>query len=399
MTLIRRRRLSGMMSRDLAGAPGAHGESPTRVAWVTNMAPPYRRPVWTAVAQSVDLRVVLLESDDQTARDQNNRGTDWLASHGKSRGYGLSAARTVRLRRGEARYYMCSPRTALSVVKGADVVVLGGWESPAYWFIRAAAWARRVRCVGFYESIESSTRHRGGAVGWIRRRWFRSLAAVVTPGASATATLTNMGMARSRIFEGFNAVDVVSFHRAGAASTMPGRRSGSHRFIFVGQLIERKNVVRLIEAFFTLRGQGLDATLTLVGEGALLEQINGFVAASRYGEHVTVLGHLDNSRLPGVFAEHDTLVMPSLDEVWGLVANEALASGMHVIVSRRAGVTRSIAGMPGVHEVDPDTVDSIVAGMRESQETFAGRIADPQILAHTPEAFAAVFLDAFHCVR
>jgi glycosyltransferase involved in cell wall biosynthesis len=399
MMAMRRSWPSDLMARDRAGTQAAHGERPARVAWVTNMAPPYRRPVWAAVAQSVDLRVVLLESDGQIASDHNNRGTDWLASHGPSCGYGLSAARTVKVRRGEARYYVCSPRTALSIVRGADVVLLGGWESPAYWFIRAAAWARRVRCVGFYESTENSTRHRGGAVASFRRLWFRSLGAVVTPGASATATLRNMGLARSRIYEGFNAVDVVSFHRAGTASTMPGPRPGPHRFIFVGQLTERKNVVRLVEAFFRLRGQGLDATLTLVGEGALLGQINTLVAASRYGEHVTVLGHLDNSRLPGVFAEHDTLVMPSLDEVWGLVANEALASGMHVIVSRRAGVARSIAGMSGVHEVDPDMVGSIVAGMRESQATFAGRIADPQILVHTPEAFAGIFIEAFHRLR
>ncbi len=395
---VRRSSPSDLMARDRGDNHAAPEERPVRVVWVTNMAPPYRRPVWAAVAQSVDLRVVLLESDEQVASDHNNRGSDWLASRGPSSSYSLATARTLKVRRGEARYYLCSLRTALRVVRRADMVLLGGWESPAYWLIRAAAWARRVPCVGFYESTENSTRYRGGAVAAFRRVWFRSLGAVVTPGASATAKLRKMGLARSRIFEGFNAVDVMSFHEAGIASAVPGPRPGPHRFIFVGQLIERKNVVRLVEAFFTLRGQGLEATLTLVGEGTLLGLINMLVAESRYGEHVTVLGHLDNSRLPDVFAEHDTLVLPSVDEVWGLVANEALASGMHVVVSRRAGVARSIAGMSGVHEVDPDTVGSIVAGMRESQATFAGRIAEPQILVHTPEAFAGVFIEAFQCV-
>ena len=241
MMAVRPSRERALMARDRAGTHAAHGERSTRVVWVTNMAPPYRRPVWAEVAQSVDLRIVLLESDDQIASDHNNRGSDWLASRGLPSNYRLATARTLKVRRGEARYYICSPRTALRIVRRADVVLLGGWESPAYWLIRAAAWARRVPCVGFYESTENSTRHRGGPVASFRRLWFRSLGAVVTPGVSATATLRSMGLTRSRIFEGFNAVDVVSFHRAGIASTVPGPRSGPHRFIFVGQLIERSS--------------------------------------------------------------------------------------------------------------------------------------------------------------
>jgi glycosyltransferase involved in cell wall biosynthesis len=79
--------------------------------------------------------------------------------------------------------------------------------------------------------------------------------------------------------------------------------------------------------------------------------------------------------------------MPSIEEVWGLVANEALASGMHAVVSEKSGVTDLISGMQGVFTCNTD-IEAIAEAMSKSRENFKEAIRQPEILKYTPERFA-----------
>ena len=112
-------------------------------------------------------------------------------------------------------------------------------------------------------------------------------------------------------------------------------------FVCVGSLIERKNVVRLANAFARL-GEG---TLTFVGDGALRPELEG-----RAG--VTITGYVPHDSVPGYLAAADVLCQPSLVEPFGQAALEALAlsaqRGRHPrrrAAGVRAGGRRS-AGRP-----------------------------------------------------
>lgn len=127
---------------------------------------------------------------------------------------------------------------------------------------------------------------------------------------------------------------------------------GDHpRFVFVGTLDERKNVVRLTEAFERV-GRG---SLALVGDGALRPQVE-----ARPG--VTVTGRLPHDRVPDWILSADVLCLPSLVEPFGQVLLEAMACGRSVVATRVGGPPGFVPDGAGAL-VDPEDVESIAAGM------------------------------------
>jgi glycosyltransferase involved in cell wall biosynthesis len=126
----------------------------------------------------------------------------------------------------------------------------------------------------------------------------------------------------------------------------------SPAFVCVGSLIERKNVVRLANAFTRL-GEG---TLTFVGDGDLRPELEG-----RAG--VTITGYVPHDAVPGYLAAADVLCQPSLVEPFGQAALEALASARSVVGTRVGGPPEFVPEGAGVL-VDPEDEDGLVEALR-----------------------------------
>lgn len=355
------------------------------VLWMTNAAAPYRIPVWRQLAHHVSLEVSLLETDARLQRDSNNRGLDWQSSrHVADAPFTISFLRTAVLRRGEHRYYLGVIR--MRQLRGRQGIVFGGWESPVYWFALLQAKRAGLRTVGFYESHAGTQGFRRGLVASVRRRFFTALDAVVTPGKAATAALLKMGVDPNRIHEGFNAVDVSAIRELILESSTPTPEAGSLRIIYVGQLIERKNVATLVSAVATIPS----AHLTITGVGPLREDLEKQISETFDDpSRVHFTGYVSGEDVPSLMREHGVLVLPSHSEVWGLVVNEALACGLHVVVSSRAGVTASVGSHEGVIICEP-TFDGIKDALMKVPVPTR-RIRSPKIWHETPEAFAEVF--------
>lgn len=353
------------------------------VVWVTNVSSPYRRPVWAALGRICELRVALLEAD-ATLHREGRRGADW--SDGRIDGVETWHPRVLRAARGERVLYLLLGGLDLRR-RRTRAVLIGGWESPAFWQALAAARLRGARCVGFYESPRQTNRFSRGPIGWARARFFRTLDAVVVPGPAARAAVESFGVPSERIFEGFNAVDVAAFHSGSASRT----ESAGHRFVYVGQFIPRKNLRTLIQAFASVREPA--DTLTVIGDGSDREALLDLAREHGLRESFEVRPPVANAELPGVLAGFDTLALVSTTEVWGLVVNEALAARLHAVVARDAGVAPSVAGMRGVFETGT-SVEEVAAALTASRAAWTGAIDHPEILAHTPESFAATFARA-----
>lgn len=361
-----------------------------RVLWVTNLAAPYRVPLWQALAQSVELTVCLLESPDSLHRDGRNlRGQDWVTR--AVPGVRTVTPRCARLTLHEdARLYTLLDPRLIAELHRADVVLLGGWESPAYWQVLTAAKLLGRATVGFYEGIPASHRWRAGPVAAARRAFFAGLDGLVVPGPAAAEAATAIRGHSRGLAVGFNAVDVEAFHEI--ALTAGGRSSSGHRYAFVGRLISLKRVPDVIAAFAAIATP--DDELFVVGQGP--DEAACRAAAERWGvvEAVHFVGPLPASSMPALMASVDTLVLASNREVWGLVVNEALAAGRHVVVAENCGAYGSVAGMRGVYAVRAG-LDNLEDQLRASRHDWSGPIEDPEILAFTPGRFAETFASAF----
>lgn len=355
------------------------------VLWVTNVASPYRRPVWEYIGEHTVLTVGLVEPGEHTAAD-GRRHSDWQPTNGHH--YSISELSTVRVTKGEnARFALVGAR-GIPWPLPANVVITG-WDQPAYWQLLLLAKVLRRRVVGFYESTLRTNRFRRGPVAVARRWFFHQLDAVVVPGIAATDAVLDMGVPEERIHQGFNAVDVLYFNREARALGGVAPTPRKYAFCYVGQLIARKNVATLIKALGSID----EGRLLIVGSGPEEANLRNAVARFGLGDRVDFRAPVPNAQLPEVLVDVETLVLPSTEEVWGLVVNEALAMGLQTVVSDQAGVAQSVAGWEGVFVVSP-TCQGLEIGLRQAHNAWRGPIADPSILSCTPEAFGAVFIDS-----
>jgi glycosyltransferase involved in cell wall biosynthesis len=131
---------------------------------------------------------------------------------------------------------------------------------------------------------------------------------------------------------------------------------GPTAYLCVGSLTERKNVVRLADAFARLR----DGTLTFAGDGPLRRELEG-------RDRVTLLGSVSHDRIPQLLAESDVLCQPSLVEPFGQAVLEAMAAGRSVVATRVGGPPEFVPAGAGAL-VDPLDEVAITNALRAAAE-------------------------------
>ena len=211
--------------------------------------------------------------------------------------------------------------------------------------------------------------------GWkeaVKRQIVRCFAAGIGGGTSHTQYLANLGLPRERIFSGYDAVDNHYF-ATGAAEIENHKAESRNRyglpdryFLASARFIEKKNLTRLIEAYaryreMALHSQGADAKggkpslhsaadwldgapwdLVLLGDGPLRPALESQIATLNLHAHVHLPGFKQYPDLPAYYALASVLIHASTIEQWGLVVNEAMASGLPVLVSNRCGCAQDL---------------------------------------------------------
>jgi poly(glycerol-phosphate) alpha-glucosyltransferase len=108
------------------------------------------------------------------------------------------------------------------------------------------------------------------------------------------------------------------------------------RFLFCGQLISRKGVDVLLQAFDRLVHKGYPVRLVLVGRRAELDQMLTRVSTEAKNR-ISYEGFFDPKRLSQIYSQAHVFVLPSRYDGWGVVVNQALGAGLPVICTDAVG--------------------------------------------------------------
>ena len=115
-----------------------------------------------------------------------------------------------------------------------------------------------------------------------------------------------------------------------------GMTEGETVFLFAGKFQSKKHPDHLLDAFKTVYRQNPATHLVMMGDGELADSLQQ--QAEALGSAVTFTGFVNQADIVLYYAAADVLVLPSdSGETWGLVVNEAMASGTTVIVSDQVG--------------------------------------------------------------
>jgi glycosyltransferase-like protein len=151
-----------------------------------------------------------------------------------------------------------------------------------------------------------------------------------------------------------------------------GLSPGTPVFLAVGGVEERKNTIRLLEAFRVVHAQHPTCRLVIAGGASLLDhgayQERFFAVLAQSGlpnEAVIRTGPWPQELMPALYRAATALVFPSTKEGFGLVVLEAMASGVPVVTSRIAPFTEYL-GDDDVKWCDPFDPAAIAEAMSAS---------------------------------
>ena len=206
----------------------------------------------------------------------------------------------------------------------------------------ATAHGRDVRNIGAYPGIAAATRfvaRRASSLIAVSDYLRHELEAKI-PEARGKTEVVNCG------------VDLELFRTGPVSDT--GHGHDGPVFVCVGSLIERKNVVRLADAFASL-GTG---RLVFVGDGPLRSELEG-------RPNVEVTGRVSHDQVPGYLAEANVLCQPSMIEPFGQALLEAMACELSVVATRIGGPPEFVPPEAGVL-VDPLDESALANAMRQA---------------------------------
>ncbi|MGA9069883.1 MAG: glycosyltransferase family 4 protein [Terracidiphilus sp.] len=217
-----------------------------------------------------------------------------------------------------------------------DVVIICGYSYLPTWSVLAWAKLSKTPVVLWFES-NFFDHPRSKTKELVKQIFVSAFAAAHVYGKSNRDYLEHLGMSPSKILEKRATVDSGLFMRRRA-----NFNAGFRRFVYVGRFSPEKNLLFLLEAFGIARDK-CPAELVMAGYGPEEPLLREYVQTAGLGEFVKFAGQKTQDEVSKEMAKSDCLVLPSLSETWGLVVNEALCTGLPVIVSDRCGCARDLA--------------------------------------------------------
>ncbi|HUG40852.1 MAG TPA: glycosyltransferase family 4 protein [Longimicrobiales bacterium] len=351
-----------------------------RVALLTNFVPPYRAPVLRALAARVAALRVLVSTPMEANRD-------WIPDW---QGLDVVAQRSLalpRLRRPSGFrerlpvHVPLDTRRRLEAFR-PDVVVAAELGARS---AQSVAWARGAdRRVVIWATLSERTERGRGVMArpLLRRHLLARADGVVVNGESGARYVARYGYPADRI------------HRVAQASPIAwaGERTGSPSggldLVYVGQVVERKGLQPFIDGLEKwCADRETEARLTVVGPGS------GPGLVERGLLRVHHVGPVPFEVLGGHYQAADLLVFPTLADEWGLVVNEAMASGLPVLGSVHSqAVTELVEEGRTGWRYDPEEPGDLEAALDRMASTGPdglrrmGEAARRRVAGLTPES-------------
>ena len=250
--------------------------------------------------------------------------------------------------------------------KAAVVFVPSYWPASSLAVILAAK-SSGARCVMMNESHERTAKVQG-VFAWLKKKIVRSFDAGLVGGSPQLRHFLKLGLRPDRLFRGYDAVDNAYFAHSASAAREEAQSLRSvyglppRYFLSIGRMEKKKNLQLLVEAYawfkarYDAQSRGLRAPgLIFVGSGTEEPALRSLCAklglaivdCSGYGPSrpmnreigadVGFYGFRQIAELPSFYALAEAFILPSHEEEWGLVVNEAMACGCAVLVSAHAG--------------------------------------------------------------
>jgi len=245
-----------------------------------------------------------------------------------------------------------------------NVMFFAGYERPAVFL---AAICCRLVAIKPYLFLDSKFDDKPRT---IFLEFFKSLlllpyCGALVSGPSAASYLRFLGFRARPIALGYDTVSVERMRRLadGEANTLYDART----FLVVARLVPKKNIETILSAYAAYReGGGGNRKLVICGSGPLEAKLRDKVFALGIDRFVEFRGFCSQEQVASAMLTALVLLLPSTEEQWGLVVNEALAFGLPIIISSSAGAGEVLVkAFINGYRLDPRDVEQWSSAMLE----------------------------------
>lgn len=297
-----------------------------RVLFVTNYAAPYRVHFFDALGKTMDVTVLFSDPVEEVT----HRSKDWFEK-GKGGFTAVQLKKRVASLKGE--------NLCLDVLqwlkKPYDAIVISGYASPTAMLAMAYLKLRRIP---FYMEVDGGLIRQDSRLKYLIKKTLVTLAdRWISTGEQTTRFLVHYGAKAEKISE----YPFSSLHERDILQTVPttGEKQQLRRELGIGE----EKVVLSIGQFIHRKGYDV-----LLRSAADLEPgtgiyIIGGEPTEEYRQlcrelglnNIHFLGFMKKDKLVQYYRASDVFVLPTREDIWGLVINEALAYGLPVITTDR----------------------------------------------------------------
>lgn len=208
-------------------------------------------------------------------------------------------------------------------------VIFGGYDNFEFLLLPYLIPLRK-NCIQFESSILESKVD--GLVGFLKKIIMKRYSVALTSGNLQSQVFKRLRFS-GQVIETFG---VGIFNKVKIENYNIVNHRPNFKYIFVGRLIPKKNLVYLINVFNKLK-----INLTIIGTGCLESELR-----SMANKNISFTGFIANDYIYQHYLNHDIFILPSLSEPWGLVVEEAIYFGLPVIVSDAVGCQEEMVIKP-----------------------------------------------------
>ncbi len=313
------------------GEARVRAQKPTRVAVVTNIPAPYRLQVFEHLVAHQDLDVcVFYCSGREPDREWDLRHSPVKQQFFKEKFF------TYR-----GKFVHCNPDAwgALAAFR-PDVVITSGFNPT---FLVAYLYARwhGAHHIAMTDGTATTEASLSAVHRFVRRRVYAGTSAFIGASLGSFELYRSYGIADAKMFQSHLCANNDDY--VGVAEQV----SKTHDFVFSGRFVPGKNPLFALEvAQAVARRLGRQMSILLLGSGEMADEMRKVADGMATEVSATFAGFVKQAQLPSLYASARILLFPTQLDTWGVVANEACAAGLPVVVTPMAGV----AGELVVHE-------------------------------------------------
>lgn len=313
-----------------------------KVLWVNPSFLDYRIPLYKELLTKLDGNFHLLYSKERIPARVHNRAVEELGpnahyienerrlSFGKSASEFANTSISIPFPKGLYK--------KIKIIK-PDAIIAEGYFQFTPWAVVYCA----LHKIPLYIAYERTAHTERNCPGW--RKLYRKFIGLFVKGYIANGQLTkeyliSQGAKGNRIVTGGMCADSCKLGRLTRDMSEADKdaflrdinldKTDGIRYIFVGQIIQRKGVIYLLNAWAEHIKSFPDDELLIVGTG---EYLSEYQSMFKDYPSIKFTGGVDYSQIYKYYAISDVFVIPTLEDNWSLVVPEAMACGLPIACS------------------------------------------------------------------